>query len=191
MQSVTNFLPRPPSSKLDAGADRPQPGPAATGDGGDFPHHYLKRFSKIVAMIEFLDRLPDRAPDAPDWALHSDSEGIAGRPDRQNDESVGAFAALDPLMRRSLEAVAAGLDKLAESAADLCDPRRKSLTPGELESCVEISRSMRRLLDRASALIESPETQDIDAAPAPSSGPSRQNDARSPLKQGEPRIARS
>ena len=111
--------------------------------------------------------------------------------DRLNDEMAEAFGALNPLMRRSLEAVAAGLDKLAESAADLCDPKRKSLTPGELESCVEISRSMRRLLDRANALIESAETPDIDAAPARNSDSSGQNDARSPPEGGEPRIARS
>jgi hypothetical protein len=142
-------------------------------------------------MIEFLDRLPDHPPDIDDGSRHHDFEDSPGESDRQDEERAEAFGALNPLMRRSFEALAAGLDKLAQSAADLCDPKRRSWTPGELESCLEIGRSMRRLLDRASALIEPAETEDADAAPARNAASSRPKDARSPPGRGEPGIVRS
>ena len=57
-------------------------------------------------------------------------------------------------MRRAFEAVATALGRLAQAAADLCARARHPLTPDELEACAAIGRSMRRLLDRAAALVE-------------------------------------
>jgi hypothetical protein len=190
MRVVTNFLP-PRPIKLDADACQPQTDAAATGVGAQLAGNYLKQFREIVTMIELIDRLPNLADDIRDWRPHNESGHFASAGDRPNAEILRAFGALNPLMRRSFQAVTAGLDKLAESAVDLCDPKRKPLTPGEMEACAEIGRSMRRLLERAVALVESAQTQNVAAAQARNLGAWRQNEMRSSSKPSDPRIARS
>jgi hypothetical protein len=116
---------------------------------------YLKPFHDMAAMIGLIDRLPDLADDIGRWRPPGSSERFTGAAQRGIDEISRIFDGFHPLMRRAFEAVATALGKLAEAAADLCARAQHPLTPDELEACAAIGRSMRRLLDRAAALVDS------------------------------------
>ncbi len=143
MQTVARFPILSPSGKLDG--DR---GPCPAGD-------YLKQFHEIATMIGLMDRLPDLADDIGSWRPRSSVEPLENVAQRQKDEILRIFDGFNPLTRRAFEAVAAGLGKLAQSAVDLCGHAQQPLTPDELEACAAIGRSMRRLLERGAALVES------------------------------------
>jgi hypothetical protein len=143
MPMVTRFSSGPPRKAR----SEPQ------GFGGGTEH--LDHFRQIAAMAALLDRLPGAA-ERPAYTDAQDFIGDSGLPD---DDFLNGYAGLDPLTRRAFEAVAAGLDKLAESAADLCD-QNEPLTPVEMEACAAIGKSMRQLLQRAAALVESSDGQE-------------------------------
>ena len=143
MQSLAEFQILPPPARLD-------------GDRGRCPAGaYLKQFHEIETMIGLIHRLPDLADDIGRWRPRSAVEPFADVAQRQNDEILRVFDGFNPLMRRAFEAVAAGLARLAQSAVDLCAHGRQPLTSNELEACAAIGRSMRRLLERGAALVES------------------------------------
>jgi hypothetical protein len=111
----------------------------------------FERVRRMAAMIEFLDPLPGLANvqhsrDLTDAAVDDTRE--------QNDKRLNAAVALNPLNRRALEAVVAGLGKLSRSALDLKDRAHEPPTPDEMVARAEIGRSMRQLLERAQALVE-------------------------------------
>ncbi len=135
---------------------------------------YLKPFHDIAAMIGLIDRLPDLADDIGRWRLPGLAEPFTGAAQRGIGEISRIFDGFHPLMRRAFEAVATALGKLAEAAADLCAGARHPLTPDELAACAAIGRSMRRLLDRAAALVDS-----ADALLAQGAGLARDWRARS------------
>lgn len=120
---------------------RPAPCPAVA---------YLKPFHEMAAMIGLMKSLPDCADDVADWRPRSQAGAAARR-----DEMLCLFDGFDPLMRRAFEAVAAGLDELASAAVALCVSAARPLAPDELEACARIGGAMRRLLERATALVES------------------------------------
>jgi hypothetical protein len=123
-------------------------GPRATGG-------YLDHFHQIATMIEVLDRLPDFAGDIRDWRPRIHGERLAGAPHGQRDEILRAYGELSPLTQRAFQAVVAGIDKLAESAVELCDHTHKPPTAGEIKAGADLGKSMRQLLERAKALVES------------------------------------
>jgi hypothetical protein len=121
----------------------------------DAPGDYLNHFQQIATMIELLDRLPEIAGDIRDWRPQTHAGHLAEAPRGENDEILRAYGELSPLMQRAFQAVVAGLDKLADSAVDLYDHTHKPPTPSEIEAGAEIGGSMRRLLERAMALVAS------------------------------------
>jgi hypothetical protein len=129
-----------PNGSIDGG--RPAPCPAAA---------YLRPFHEMAAMIGLMKSLPDCADDVADWRPRSAAGGASAR----RDEMLRLFDGFDPLMRRAFEAVAAGLDELASAAVALCVSAARPLAPHELEACARIGGAMRRLLERATALVES------------------------------------
>jgi hypothetical protein len=133
---------------------RGPPRPGRAGSGAASGHN--DGFAQIAAMIAFLERLPDLSDDIEGRRSHRRDAHITDAFQRENDNPLRADGVLDPLTRRAFEAVVAGFDRLAESAADLCGQADKPLTPGEREACAEIGKSMRQLLERAMALVESP-----------------------------------
>jgi hypothetical protein len=166
MQTVAKLSIPPPPAKFDQDC-----GLCATGD-------YLRQFDEIVTMIWLMDRLPDLADDIRSWRPQSDVGPFADARQRQKDEILRIFDGLDPAMRRAFEAVAAGLDKLAQSAVDLCNHARRPPTPDELEVCAAAGRSMQRLLERAAALVESADAQKCGAVQAHGPGFSRNQQMR-------------
>jgi hypothetical protein len=124
------------------------PKPAGFGQTSDRLAHYRQ----IAAMATLLDRLPGAGDARPAYR-----DEIAALP---HDDLWRDRDGLDPLTRRAFDAVVAGLDKLAESAADLCDHDHAPLTPVEMEACAAIGKSMRQLLRRAAALVEPPQGRD-------------------------------
>lgn len=161
MQTVAEFPILPPPAKFDG--DR---GPCPAGA-------YLKQFHEIETMIGLIHRLPDLADDIGGWRPRSPVEPFADAAQLQKDEILRIFDGFNPLMRRAFEAVAAGLGKLAQSAVDLCGHGRQPLTPDELEACAAIGRSMRRLLERGAALVESADGRKRGALLAHGAGFSR------------------
>ena len=143
--------------------------PVARDDGSPALGNYLDRFREIAAMAEVLDHLPDLAGDIREWRSPASGEPPQGR----TDEIWRAYGDLGPVTQRAFEAVVAGIDRLAASAADLCDHKHQPPTADEIKAGAEIGQSMRQLLDRAMALVDS-----ADARP----GGSR-HDRRSPQKQ--------
>jgi hypothetical protein len=150
MPMVTRSLRGPPRMAS------PEPDGYGQGSG------YLDHFRQIAAMVALLDRLPGAADAGVGRPAYRDAQDFMDGPRRPNDDALRAYGGLDPLTRRAFEAVVAGLDKLAESAADLCDQSHRPLTPVEMEACAAIGRSMRQLLQRAAALVESSEGQETD-----------------------------
>ncbi|MGO8799025.1 MAG: hypothetical protein ACLQJL_08040 [Roseiarcus sp.] len=149
MQMIERFpIPFSPDGFGDRGRP-PRRGAGGACAAGD----YLKQFHEIAAMIELMDRLPDLADDIGRWGARSGGP-FAAIAEQRRDEILGVFDGFNPLMRRAFEAVAAGLVELAQSAAALCARRRQPLTPDQLAACAAIGRSMRRLLERAAALLE-------------------------------------
>jgi hypothetical protein len=151
MQAVTKSLREPLAAALveDGGPLSPvDAGPDASGD-------YLDHFHQIATMIALLDRLPELAGEIRDWRPQSYADRLAEAPRGQSDDILRAYGELSPLMQRAFQAVVAGLDKLAESAAELYDHTHKPPTAGEIKAGAEIGRSMRQLLERAMALVES------------------------------------
>lgn len=175
MQTVAKFPILPPPAKFDEDCRPPRP----SGGGLDLAGDYLKQFHEIVTMIGLMDRLPDLADDIRSWRPRSYVEPFADAAQRRKDEMLRIFDGFNPLMRRAFEAVAAGLDRLAQAAVDLCDHGRRPLTPDELEACAAIGRSMRRLLERAAALVESADAQKSGAMQAHGPGFSRNQQMRS------------
>jgi hypothetical protein len=114
-------------------------------------------------MIALLERLPDLTGDIRDFSAFR--KDAADPVQDRNGAILHGYGELDPVIKRAFEAVVAGLDKLAESAADLCGRTHDPPTSGEIEACAEIGASMRPLLERALALVESVRPQS-DAAPA-------------------------
>ena len=154
MPAVTKS-PREPAAKLDeAGGIRPPTG-GEPGDGWDAPGGSLDHFQQVATMIEILDRLPELAGDIRDWRPQNYADQLADAPRGQNDDILRAYGELSPLMQRAFQAVVAGIDKLAESAIDLYDHTHKPPTPSEIEAGADIGRSMRQLLERAMALVDS------------------------------------
>jgi hypothetical protein len=138
------------------------PKPAALDQANGYPDH----FRQIAAMVALLDRLPGAAEVGAGRPLYRDAQDFIDGPRRPDDDALRAYDGLDPLTRRAFEAVVAGLDKLSESAADLCDQSHRPLTPVEMEACAAIGISMRQLLQRAAALVESSDWQEADDARA-------------------------
>jgi hypothetical protein len=137
---------------MPAAMKSPREPPVAPGDGSLALGGYLDRFRQIAAMVEVLDHLPDYAGDIRDWRSPDKGE----RPSRgRKDEIWRAYGDLGPVTQRAFEAVVAGIDKLAESAVDLCDHTHQPPTPDEVKAGAEIGQSMRQLLDRAMALVDS------------------------------------
>ena len=128
--------------------------PVAQGDGAPAPGDYRDRFREIATMVEVLDHLPDFAGDIRDWRAADKGERPQWLPQDRKDEILRAYGDLGPVTQRAFEAVVAGIDKLAESAADLCDHTHQPPTPDEIKAGAEIGRSMRQLLDRAMALVD-------------------------------------
>jgi hypothetical protein len=154
----------------------PQPPPSGAGqDGGplgyfgDGPRtppgpadQYLDHLRQLATMIALLERLPDLTDDIRDWPARAAPAADPAQ-DRSN-AILRRYRELDPVVRRAFDAVVAGLDKLAGSAADLCGRRHDPPTSDEIEACAEIGASMRPLLERALALAESVRPQSADAA---------------------------
>ena len=147
MNTRARFSAAPRPAGLDRGGARGL-GPA---------REYLKPFHDIAAMIGLIDRLPDLADDIGRWRPSGAAGLAAGAAERGIDEISQIFDGFHPLMRRAFEAVATALGRLAEAAVDLCAGARHPLTSAELDACAAIGRSMRRLLDRAAALVDSAE----------------------------------
>lgn len=178
MQTVARFpIPPSPASFDDDGRPR-RPSERGACPAGD----YLKQFHEIATMIGLMGRLPDLADDIGLWRPRGSVEPFADAARRQQDEKLRVFDGFDPLMRRAFEAVAAGLGKLAQSAVDLCGHAHQPLTPDELEACAAIGRSMRRLLERAAALVESADGRRSGAMLAQGAGFSRNQRVRWPAE---------
>jgi hypothetical protein len=129
------------------------PKPAGFGRRSD----YFDHFKQIAATAAMLDRLPGAVAGRP---LYRDAQDFVASAEHPADDLLRAYDGLDPLTQRAFEAVVAGLDRLAESASDLCDQSHKPLTPVEIDACAAIGKSMRRLLHRAAALMEASDRQD-------------------------------
>jgi hypothetical protein len=125
---------------------------------------YLDHLSELATMIALLERLPDLSGDIGEWRAIRNTAFAADPVQDRNGAILHGYGELDPVIKRAFEAVVAGLDKLAESAADLCGRTHDPPTSGEIEACAEIGASMRPLLERALALAESVRPQS-DAAP--------------------------
>jgi len=134
---------------------------------------YLKAFHDIAAMIGLIDRLPDLADDIGRWRPPGSAEPVAGAVPCGIKEISRIFDGFHPPMRRAFEAVATALGALAQAAADLCARARHPLTPDELQACAAIGRSMRRLLDRAAALVDSADMSSTHGAVFAAIQPSR------------------
>ena len=106
-------------------------------------------------MIALLERLPDLSGDIGEWRAFRNRAFTADPVQDRKSAVLHGYGRLDPVIRRAFEAVVAGLDKLAESAVDLCGRRHDPPTSGEIEACADIGASMRPLLERALALAES------------------------------------
>jgi len=128
--------------------------PMAQGAGAPAPGDYLGRFREIATMVEVLDHLPDFADDIRDWRAPDKGEPPQWLPQDRKDEIWRAYGDLGPVTQRAFQAVVAGIDKLAESAVDLCDHTHQPPTPDEIKAGAEIGQSMRQLLDRALALVD-------------------------------------
>ncbi|WP_158814398.1 hypothetical protein [Methylocapsa sp. S129] len=155
MLAVMKSPREPPAAKLDEDGGPPPligdevaNGPGAS--GGSLDH-----FQQIATMIELLDRLPELAGDIRDWRPSHYADQLAEAPRGKNDDILRAYGELSPLMQRAFQAVVAGMDKLAESAADLYDHTHRPPTSSEIKAGAEIGRAMRQLLERAMALVES------------------------------------
>lgn len=135
--------------------DKPRapPGPA---------DQYLDHLRQLATMIALLERLPDLTGDIRGWPTQAAPAADAVQ-DRSN-AILRRYRELDPVVRRAFDAVVAGLDKLAGSAADLCGRRHDPPTSDEIEASAEIGASMRPLLERALALAELVRPQSADAA---------------------------
>jgi hypothetical protein len=116
---------------------------------------YFGHFRQIATMIEILDRLPELAGDIASGRLLRRARFPMDALHDHEDEISRAYGELSPLTQRAFQAVVAGIDKLAETAVDLCDHAHEPPTPGEAEAGAEIGRSLRQLLERAIALVES------------------------------------
>ena len=126
----------------------------AEGGGAPAPGDYLDRFRQIATMVEVLDHLPDFAGDIRDWRPSDKGAPPQWPPQGQKDEILRAYGDLGPVTQRAFQAVVAGIDKLAESAVDLCDHTHQPPTAEEIKAGAEIGQSMRQLLDRAMALVD-------------------------------------
>jgi hypothetical protein len=140
---------------MPAATKSPLEPPVAPGDGSPALGDYLDRFRQIAAMVEVLDHLPDYAGDIRDWRSHGKGERPQWPPRGRKDEIWRSYGDLGPVTQRAFEAVVAGIDKLADSAVDLCDHTHRPPTPDEIKAGAEIGQSMRQLLDRAMALVDS------------------------------------
>lgn len=125
---------------------------------------YLDHLRELAAMITLLERLPDLGGDIRDWRGFAKAAPMAGPAQDGGGAILQGYRELDPVIRRAFDAVVAGLDKLAGSAVDLCGRRDDPPTADQIEACAEIGASMRPLLERALALVESVRPQDADAA---------------------------
>jgi hypothetical protein len=137
--------------------------PLRSEDSGLEQGGVFERVRRMAAMIDFLDPLPGLANvhpsnDPPDFTSDASQE--------QADKRLNAAVALNPLTRRALEAVVAGLGKLSQSALDLKDRAHEPPTPDEMVARLEIGRSMRQLLERAQALVEPTDADAEGSAPA-------------------------
>ncbi len=151
---------QPPPSRAEEGGRARRPFRDAT--RASPADQYLDHLSELATMIALLERLPDLTGDIRDFGAFR-KEAADPVQDR-NGAILHGYGELDPVIKRAFEAVVAGLDKLAESAADLCERTHDPPTSGEIEACAEIGASMRPLLERALALAESVRPQS-DAAP--------------------------
>ena len=124
------------------------------GDGAPAPGDYRDRFREIATMVEVLDHLPDFADEIRDWRVPDKGERPQWLAQDRKDEIWRAYGDLGPVTQRAFQAVVAGIDKLAESAVDLCDHTHQPPTPDEIKAGAEIGQSMRQLLDRAMALVD-------------------------------------
>jgi hypothetical protein len=126
----------------------------AQGGEAAAPSDYLDRFRQIATMAEVLDHLPDFAGDIRNWRAPDKGEPPQWPPPGQKEEILRGYGDLGPVTQRAFQAVVAGIDKLAESAVDLCDHTHQPPTPDEIKAGAEIGQSMRQLLDRALALVD-------------------------------------
>jgi hypothetical protein len=154
---------RPPSCGLDERARAPDPSHAAPALGP--MDDYLDHLAQLARMASLLERLPDAADAIRRWRCVGEAERGPEPAPKPNDAILQAYGELDPLIRRAFDAVVAGLDKLAQSAVELCartpDPPRDS----EIEACAEIGAAMRQLLERALAIAESARPRNSAALP--------------------------
>ncbi len=154
---------RPPSATPDEGARTAAASPIVPVVGPMDGH--LDHLAELATMVSLLERLPEAAEDIRRWRrggearLDPSSEGQSADPLRR------AYGDLDPLIRRAFDAVVAGLDKLAESAVDLCARTHDPPQADAIEACAEIGAAMRQLLERALAIADSARPRSA-AAPA-------------------------
>jgi hypothetical protein len=150
--TVANVSRQPPPSNLLEARRAPSPGSDRRRAALAPADQFLDHLAELATMIALLERLPDLSGDLGDWRRFAKS---ASQPDAVGERNLPGYAGLDPVIRRAFNAVVTGLDKLAESAVDLCEHKHDPPTPGEIEACAEIGASMRPLLERALALVES------------------------------------
>lgn len=125
---------------------------------------YLRRLQQLVSTIERLPSEPGLRTSVLAWKPQSYQEFC-----RLSDTGGPAIerrgqARLDPIMRRSFEAIVAAFDKFAVDAVQLL-ARSSGQSAGNLEHDLEPSlRTMRALVDRAATLVEEGDTLAAEAA---------------------------
>ena len=125
---------------------------------------FLDHFRVIVAAVDALEESPETLADLRGWdslafSVHYARALASGARDD--------YAALSPISRRAFDAVAAALNSLGAVVLTLCEAASHPLTEEELAARQAIVVQLRGLLDRASALLDSRESQRGGAGRAP------------------------
>jgi hypothetical protein len=151
---------RPSRQQLPVKPGKPrsrQPAPGQRTGGAQAATTTLGHFDEIATMIALLEHSPELAGKIREWRPQKYAERLAaGAAGVRDDEILRAYGALSPLMQRAFRAVVEGIDKLQESAADLYGHAQEPPTPDQVKAGEAIGRSLRVLLERAMALVESP-----------------------------------
>lgn len=121
---------------------------------------YLQNLRQLVTMIERSPAEPELHASILAWRPRSYQDFSAPSDSRDAASALREYAAIDPIMRRSFEAIAAALDKLAADAVlVLAQPSVEAARDLETPLC-----TMRMLLDRAATLVEDGDTLAAEAA---------------------------
>lgn len=152
-------------SRLDQGPLDVRATGLAAGDHADrqecgLSRNYLTHLRQLVAMIERSVAEPDLRAGVLGWRPRSYQDFLTLSDTGDAASALRDYARVDPIIRRSFEAIVAAFDNLAAEAVRLL--ASPSADPGQ--ALEEALRTMRMLLDRAATLVEDGDNLAAEAA---------------------------